>query len=441
MTRVRSRRALLDASRRLAREPLVQVVPSALAFLYALPRFAPSYVAYLCSSLVAVNYRTAGRRSYALLLGLLIAFFTSFGLSATVTDVSPTAFLLELALLLPLLVFLAGFRTWLSPDSVTLFLRTLAVVLCALSVVNIGLSGAKLPYIDASPDVFSGLYGPGGSKIVTVAGFAALANELGSRPRNWLFLGIALIDFVVPSYILGIAAGVAALGFTYVRRPRILLLVGVVVLLVSPYVIGRVEHAHDAVLRTTGYPAKVYAYVVDLRLYTEEPSTLVFGTGPGQFSSTPALWSSDYVRAVSRNAVPSLPGLFMTSMHERYLGPVLKLGLTDFWSISSSVDKPYTSISTLLAEYGLPLAVIVALLFVYRAIGVAENSFGRAVVIFIVGLFLVDVWHDSPFVGALLLLATARPAANPAGLSGGAVDGERAADVAPAAVSSARQLS
>lgn len=380
--------------------------PPLLAFLFALPRAAPSYAGYLLTGLLAVEYRES-RRSYAL-LGLLCAgIVASFVGASLLGPVSVVAFALECVLLAPMLLFLAGFRTRLTEADTTALFRSLSVILCALSLLNIALSGLKIPYLNALPDIFGALYGSGGARIVTIAGFVALVRELSRPTRNWFFITVATIDFVVPSFVIGIAAGVIALAVAYARRPRTLVLIGIAVLLALPYSLGRLDRLNDSFNQEFGYPAKVYAYIIPLQMFADQPARLVFGTGAGQFSSTPALWASDFIRAISAHDVPALPGLAMTKVHKEYLGPVL----ADRAAVRSAANKPYTSVTTVMAELGLPLTILVAGLFATRAIALSSTAFGRAVVIFAIVLLLVDLWHDSPWLSALLLFSS--PANDP----------------------------
>src|SRR3546814_13330325 len=75
-----------------------------------------------------------------------------------------------------------------------------------------------LPYIDFLPDHYSAGYGLGGGKIVTVVGFFGLLVEVfGKSPETGrganariLHGLVAGINFLAPSYILGIVAGFVA---------------------------------------------------------------------------------------------------------------------------------------------------------------------------------------------------------------------------------------
>ena len=376
-------------------------LPALLAFLFALPRAAPSYAGYLLAGLLVVEYR-APRRSYWFVALLCAALLASFAGAALLGSVSFTAFVLECALLTPMLLFLSGFRTRLTDAETTTLFRWISVLLCGMSLLHIVISGFKLPYLDALPDIFGGLYGSGGARIVTIAGFFALTREISRPTRNWFFIVVAAIDFVVPSYLIGIAAGVVAFTIAYVRNPKILLLIGVAVLLAVPYGLGRVNRLNSTFEQTFGYPPKVYAYIVPAQMMIDQPLRVLLGTGAGQFSSTPALWASAYIRPISAHDVPRLPGLTMSSVHKQYLGPLL----TDRAAIKSAANKPYTSLSTIITEFGLPLSVLVIWLFGLRAISLGTSSFGRAVVIFAIALLVVDLWHDSPWLSAMLLFSS-----------------------------------
>lgn len=394
-------RAQQDWRARLGRHGFRGWLPAALAILFALPRAAPSYGGYLLAGLLVVDYR-ASRRSYVYLALLGAGLLASFAGGALLGSVSPTAFLLEWVLLTPMLLFLSGFKTRLTDAETTMLFRFISLLLCGMSLLNIALSGFKLPYVHTLPDVFGALYGSGGARIVTIAGFVALTRELSRPTRNWFFTVVAAVNFVVPSYVIGLVAGAVAITVAHLRNTKVLLLIGVAVLLAVPYGLGRLDRLNDTFTQTFGYPAKVYAYIVPAQVMADQPLRTLVGTGAGQFSSTPALWASSYIRPISGHDVPPLPGLAMSSAHQEYLGPLL----TDRAAIRSAANKPYTSISTIITEFGLPLAILVVWLFAVRALQLSTSSFGRAVVIFTILLLAVDVWHDTPWLSALLLFST-----------------------------------
>ncbi|HEY1145988.1 MAG TPA: hypothetical protein VGE84_06580, partial [Allosphingosinicella sp.] len=77
------------------------------------------------------------------------------------------------------------------------------------------------------------------------------------------------------------------------------------------------------------------------------------------------------------------------------------------WILSSSFNKPYSSLSILPAEWGLPAAAALYGLLWWRFI--SSGTCGRGLValfIFTVTLFALDLWHDSPWFGTGLLMAT-----------------------------------
>lgn len=186
----------------------------------ALPRAAPSYAGYVAAPVLMINW--LAKRSYSrgmmLLAFLVVAAAVNFGLGLSF---SFTSWALELALFLPFMAAVLGFMParHFNGRSFIKVLNILVFVTSVISLIEMGFP-MRLPYIHYLPDYFNGGFGNGGAKIVTVIGFFGVAEAL-SRKRGLSLkenstLIIAAVNFLMPNFILGIVAGVAALAI-YVR--------------------------------------------------------------------------------------------------------------------------------------------------------------------------------------------------------------------------------
>ena len=375
----------------------------------ALPRTPASYASYVAAPLLLINWLSS--RTYVpalfLIFFLLAACAVNYGLGLSF---SVTAWALELALVLPFLSAALGFKSAGYVNGRRL-IRTLNLVVLITSLINLIQMGFpfQLPYIHYLPDYYNGGLGNGGAKIVTVIGFFGIAEAL-TRKRRMTFLDnrtliISVLNFVVPNFILGILAGVAALTI-FVRRNRVLLFAGAAVaMVVVPYVQYRAEAKNNTFSEYYGVNPKLYAFATVGKLYAEQPHTIFVGTGLGQFSSQPAIWSSPINRYISSHDLPQLPGMFAAEVHNRYLAPALLRFKSDVWAISSSANKPYAGISQLFAEFGLPFAIF--LLYSLYALfwRNARGDFGRTIFLFAIGINFLDPQIDSPWFGVMMIAA------------------------------------
>lgn len=373
----------------------------------AIPRMAISYAVYVTAPVLMINWTS--RRTWTrviMLLGVLgFAMVVNYLLGLRV---SITAWVLELALILPFLAAVLGFQFSRHFDGRELIriLNFLVFVTSTISMVRLGFP-FKLPYIHYLPDFYNGGFGTGGAKIVTVIGFFGLAEALsrrrGFRLRgNWSLL-IALSNFLMPNFILGMVAGVAGL-LIYVRRNRALLFAGAALaLLIVPYLQFRAETKNNAFAEHYGSNPKIYAFVLVGDMYLKDPQTLLLGSGLGQFSSQPAIWSSPINDWVGGRELPPLPGFFAGDAHIKYIAPTLLRFRDQRYAIESSANKPYSGISLLLAELGLPMT----LLILYSAFRILwrgdRGEFGKAAFLFLLAMNFVDPQVDSPWFGVMLL--------------------------------------
>ncbi|EDL50165.1 hypothetical protein [Erythrobacter sp. SD-21] len=373
----------------------------------AIPRTAFSYAAYVGAPLLLINWLSS--RTYAKAIFLLVFLAVSAVVNRALgLSFSVTAWALELALVLPFLAAALGFMPakYVNGRRLIRILNIIVLVTSLISLVQQGFP-LRLPYIHYLPDFWNGGFGNGGAKIVTIIGFFGIIEALTRKRKMSLLdnrvLIVATLNFVVPNFILGILAGVAAL-IIFLRKNRLLLFFGAALAMVFvPYLEYRSEQKNNVFTETYGANPKLYAFVTVGNLYREQPHTVLVGTGLGQFTSQPAIWSSPINRYISTHDMPSLPGMFSAEVHNRYVAPALLRFKTQKWAIYSSANKPYSGVTQLLAELGIPLT----LLLVFAAYRLfwrgSQSDFGRAAFLFAVFVNLLDPQIDSPWFGVMLI--------------------------------------
>ena len=154
-----------------------------------------------------------------------------------------------------------------------------------------------------------------------------------------------------------------------------------------------------------GMHPKVYQAVIVAEVYLDHPEAVLVGVGPGQFGGQAALWPSPAGDLLSSRSRPNLPGLFASSIHMNYLAPVLLQFRDNVWAISSTANKPYSSVSIIMVEHGLPLLLIAfwlsfSLYVNKRRISSFETI---GVFVFVWTILFVDVQHDAPWFGFCLM--------------------------------------
>lgn len=377
------------------------------------PRGPASYPVYLVANALLVSIGTAARAAHRR-LGLfiawvLLAYFVQVQAGALL---SPTAFALELLLLSPLLLFVLDYRPAISSQEALWALRIVNLACLVVSVASYIGQGfpVMLPYRDFSPDYYWAAYGWGGARIVTVFGFTGLVLEAAARTpsvlRTLALSAVPAANFLLPSYNIGILVGVVALGLMARRRPLLLL---AMLILAAPAIyyalVLRLSTVNNTLLALYGMPPKLLAYRLVGDLFSGEPLTLLTGTGLGQFLSLPQKWCTAAMR-LTQGPV-ELPGLYNSSHFIAYVGPVLEHLRDDPRLMLSTLNKPYTGLSTLLAETGAAGFVLVAL-FIRRAMGLCRQSPLALVFFAFYGMLLVvEPWHDNLWLGYALLLVTA----------------------------------
>jgi uncharacterized membrane protein len=380
--------------------------------LLVLPRTPAAYALYFLGTILLfeLNIRVLVLAALTCLASFLVFTFTR----VIGYQVSPTSWLLAFVMHLPLFLIIGGCSVDTKRIDPLAMLRMLNLAVFVLSifsmVVNRGFP-AYLPYIHYLPDEYFALFGLGGAKIVTVIGFFTLTSELFLNKRNGsinkVHFLIACSNFLVPSYLIATVCGIFALALPNIKRPAFQVLLGFVTLALLDFILNRVNNINSGLADLYGYHPKILAYIAVFKLYLNEPTTIFLGTGIGQFASTAAEWGSEYLTVVGRSI--KMPGLFMSYFHDEYLGLYLVEGLVNKWTISSSMNKPYTTFSVMLAEFGFVLAVLaIGRLILLMRRSIQNKAELITITVFVLSLFFMEVWHDNFWFSACLALYLAK---------------------------------
>jgi len=287
-----------------------------------------------------------------------------------------------------------------------------------LSIVNLVVNWGfpfRLPYVHYLPDAISSLWGLGGAKLVTVVGFFGLLSLIKQYQQGRV-VGKCLIlccgfNFLLPSYNIGIVAGVLALAAASLSSldvKRVLVtgsFLGFVALLVGSYFVGRLDSLNMIFFHEFGMHPKVYSFFSLKEMFEFSPLLLLTGTGLGNFSGTAALWASEYLSLTSGHSRIELPGLKESALHAQFMAPALAVTVDDVWALSSTLNKPYTTVTTLVGELGLFMGGGLLWCF-FRSVGRQFYSryFSVAVVVFLLVIFFIDNLHTNPlFWGAFCI--------------------------------------
>jgi hypothetical protein len=170
------------------------------------------------------------------------------------------------------------------------------------------------------------------------------------------------------------------------------------------YAMYRLENRQATIAESTDPHPKVLAHVLVFELFSQDKKAILTGTGLGQFTSTPQIWVSKILRQVSRQSVPSIPGLHSSALHLEYFEPTASAAYAKHNYMSSALEKPYTGFSTLAAETGM-FFLVMALLFLWRGWQIcSRNIMALPFFAFFIALNAIDLWSDNLWLGYCLLL-------------------------------------
>lgn len=395
-----------------------------LIYLLLLPRLATTLPIYLSVLALHIVKNERVKRVLTLYCAFSSFLIFSFLYNSLLRSVSATAFIIEFFLLSPFLLLLSKHKDFIAFDKN--LIDKLNVLVFFLSVLNMAINHgfpAKLPYVHFLPDAFSAFWGNGGVKIVTLIGGIGIIVGLDAYIKTGKvskLIGFSVINFIVPNYVIGmvcvtigILIFVSTLYISKYRRSKrsmkstvAIVILGIfATLLTSNYIIKRADDLHPYFEKTFEMHPKLYAYNRVLEMFIEKPDTLIFGSGLGNYSGTAALWASTYISAISDNERPNIPGLHESQLHNEYLAPALKVALVDRWAISSSFNKPYTTLSTLLAETGFFYTILIIVFFlryVFRTSLIKPTQF--AIIGIYSSIFMIDNLHTNPLIISTLIL-------------------------------------
>ncbi len=371
---------------------------------FLLPRMTASYAAYTTMGLLLLEYRKIIVKAFVVVTSCI---FLCLVISSIYGPVSYTNAAIEYLMLVPLLLFILGARFSLSANECLYVARSLMIGIFVLSMINMVINGFPflIPYIHILPDVYGALYGLGGAKIVTITAFFCLFMEVLSGKKS-LWLLLAFFNFTFPSYLIAVGAGLAALSVIFIIRDRkVVLAILPVLLLVAGYAYSRIQGMNFGVMEEYGLHPKILSYLTISNMFSDNYFSALFGCGIGQYSSTPALWSSDYLRDLSSHSITLLPGMFDSYCHSEYMSPLLRIFDGNTWALSSSLNKPYSSISTILSEYGIVGMVFILIMLCRSTFSGAFRGESVCLILFVFLLWSVELWHDSPWFIFMLTLS------------------------------------
>jgi len=377
------------------------------AILMLLPRVSATYAIYTIVPIIISDFE----RRFALIFFVLFASIFSIAIASFRFEVSPTASLLEFALTLPFFLGAFGARLRKSIDAID-FVRALnigAMIASFISLWNLGFP-FRLPYLHYAPDYYYSFFGLGGAKIVTIIGFLGVYSELffskSTSRKHPFWLLASLLNFMLPSFLIGIVSGVVALSLSAIRKPLIAFVTIVSTVAVAPYFLFRLENLSGNLGSSLGLHPKIYQFKISLDYFTQDTLALVFGVGPGQFGGQAALWASPAGDIISSFSRPSLPGLFAAEPHMSFLAPIMLQFASSPSALNSSFNKPYSSMSVMIVEYGLLFTILVFSAMAFRfVLGKHRSAKSISFFIFIMMLLMIDLQHDSPWFGLVVIIA------------------------------------
>lgn len=384
---------------------------SALVLLF--PRFALVYPLYaMAAFMLALDARNKGR---GIVIAAVLLLYCSVQLTVLSLsyDVSYVNMLLDYVQILPLfLIMFVPMYSWAQDTHLIIHLNYAVFVLSIANMtINFGFP-MQLPYINFLPDAISAFWGNGGVKITTLCGFMGILSLMRHpTDRNYIAWAIVVFNFILPSYNIGIACGLAAFGYLFVRTLsfRTLIQTGLVgmvfVATVVPYVIERLDLLNSMFADEFGMHPKLYALYLYIKLASTDLGVFLFGGGLGNISGTAALWANESLNQISSNSPMSIPGMFESELHIKTVGGALSIIDTQPYAVQSSMNKPYFTVVTLLFEFGLIASALILFRFFYCLLnGGLDPTYAKALVIFIICIFMIDNLHANPLFWGVLVI-------------------------------------
>lgn len=355
-----------------------------------------------------IRWRDAALPQLALLtfltLSLLFAIMNA--------DVSISVAILEYALCMAFFLGVFGSNFSIPGFTPITFMRICSVVITFTSLLSLIGQGfpLRLPYVHFLPDYYYATFGLGGAKVVTLLSFTAIIAESVNKKitGNWnkTYLYLAVLNFLMPSFIIGILCGAVAGAIFFFKRPvAAFFMIVVCFLLVGPYLLNRFDTVSGAFGLVYGSHPKVYQFVMAGQVFQDNPGAIFFGTGLGQYAGQATFWASPTGQLLSSFSIPKLPGMFAPETHLIYAEPIFNTFSNNIWAIRSTSNKPYSTISVLLVELGVPMTLLILAFLIRRFIFIARSIEISAFFLFIFGIMLLDRVHDMPWFGISIIIA------------------------------------
>lgn len=382
-----------------------------------LPRMAMTIPAYaLTAFLLSITCRRIPSQLTWIIL-VTACFATCYAAVSSIAEVSTTAFAIEWILILPMLAIATPSKlSWRPLPNAILISNSLILILSLANMTIEQNFPAKLPYLHFLPDYYGAMWGNGGVKIVTLAGYLCIAHGLlgcMSRRQRQLHLIVGSLNFIVPSYNIGIACGIFSLGtigLIFARNKKTAvstaLILATAICIALPYASRRLEQMSGEFEDKYGHHPKIYGYLLLGDLFHRNPSLAITGTGLGNFSGTAAIWSSEELASIASHERPQIPGLKSSIYYRKHLGQPLGIAEKSPYAIASSINKPYSSFSTMIAEMGMILGPTVFLLFLRSILRIeAPEREKWSLAIFLIALFAIDNLHSNSLLWGILLIS------------------------------------
>lgn len=385
------------------------------SYLFFLPRTVASYPFIFIASLILLK----GNRRDLIIFGTFIFLFViSLLVNSFYYDVSIGHFFLEMIFIFPILFFIStqGKGIRITKNEVRLF----SFLAFFLSIVNITVYFGfpfRLPYIHYSQDHFSAFFGGGGPKIMAVIGFICLSYELyvvpaKSKSAFWILVSVGTL--IIPNYVTGIAIAtfcVAISSFIVflnnIKRFNLLhfFLLAFFIIVAFNIFFSRIDNfgrGSDFFQEFATIP-KIMNYSVLFEAFREEPTSMIFGFGVGQYSSEIGMWSLGLMPTKS-------PIDFeITEPLRNYFYPLIVDIFVYNRGFMSSISGPQSSVVTIFAEMGIITGTLFMTLFWLTIYKNLKWNFPLMInfLLFYTLFFLADNQHDSiifayPFIFSIL---------------------------------------
>ncbi len=386
-------------------------------YLFYLPRSVLSYPFVFLASFFLLRSNIRDLITFSIFITL---FLISFFINTINFDVKIGHFILEMIFLFPLLFFISTFGKGIKIYRADL--RIFCFLAFFLSLANITLFYGfpfRLPYVHYTQDTFSAFFYGGGPKIMTVIGFIGLIYELfvvESKNKSIFWIAISLINLIVPNYVTGIAIATISISISSIillikNRNRFSFGYLFLFLLFIFVALNIFSQRIDAFGRGTNFfqeintIPKIMNWTVLVEAFKQNPLSMIFGFGIGQYTSEVGMWSLNLMETKS-------PIDFeMTDPVKQYFYPLISDIFIFNRGYMSTISGPQSSIVTIFGEMGIIAGTLFLVFFwatIYKNLR-WNYPLMIGVLIFYSMFLLADNQHDNiifayPFIFSILAL-------------------------------------